>query len=75
MIKVVVPNMALKVVDRAIQQHSGGGISQDFGLALAWAHPRALRLAGAPDEVHCRTVARLELRKEGRLGWDTGHAA
>jgi acyl-CoA dehydrogenase len=60
-IKVVVPNMALRVIDRAIQVHGGGGLSQDFPLARAWAWQRALRFADGPDEVHRRAVARLEL--------------
>lgn len=64
MIKVVAPNMALRVIDRAIQIHGGGGVCDDFGLAQAWAHTRALRLADGPDEVHQRAVARLELAKE-----------
>ena len=63
MIKVVAPNMALRVIDRAIQVHGGGGVSDDFGLAQAWAHVRTLRLADGPDEVHQRAVARLELAK------------
>ena len=63
MIKVVAPAMALRVIDRAIQLHGGAGVSDDFGLAAAWAHARTLRLADGPDEVHRRTVARLELKK------------
>ena len=63
MIKVVAPTMALNVIDRAIQLHGGAGICSDFGLAAAWAHARTMRLADGPDEVHRRTVARLELRK------------
>jgi acyl-CoA dehydrogenase len=61
MIKVVAPNMALRVIDRAIQAHGGAGVSGDFGLAAAWAHARTLRLADGPDEVHREAVARLEL--------------
>ena len=61
MIKVVAPNMALDVIDRAIQVHGGAGVCEDFGLAAAWAHARTLRLADGPDEVHRRAVARLEL--------------
>ena len=60
-IKVAAPNVALKVVDRAIQVHGGGGVSDDFHLATAYAHLRTLRLADGPDEVHKRTLARLEL--------------
>jgi acyl-CoA dehydrogenase len=65
MIKVVAPNMALSVIDRAIQLHGGAGICEDFGLSAAWAHARTLRLADGPDEVHRRAVARLELKKGG----------
>ncbi len=61
MIKVVVPRMALRVIDRAIQAHGGGGVSDDFGLAQAWAHARTIRLADGPDEVHVETIAKLEL--------------
>jgi acyl-CoA dehydrogenase len=63
MIKVVAPNMALRVLDRAIQVHGGMGVSSDTWLAAAWAHIRALRLADGPDEVHLETIARLELKK------------
>lgn len=63
MIKVVAPSMALRVIDRAIQVHGAAGVSGDFGLAAAWAGARTLRLADGPDEVHRRTVARLELAK------------
>ncbi len=63
MIKVVAPNMAQRVVDRAIQVHGGAGVSADFPLAEAWAQARATRLFDGPDEVHRRTVARLELKK------------
>ena len=63
MIKVVAPNMAQKVIDRAIQIHGGAGVTNDFGLAYAWARTRILRLADGPDEVHRRTVARIELGK------------
>ena len=61
MIKVVAPNMALRVIDRAIQIHGGGGVSEDFGLASAWAGARTLRLADGPDEVHLSQIAKLEL--------------
>ncbi|MBK7597223.1 MAG: acyl-CoA dehydrogenase family protein [Acidobacteria bacterium] len=63
MIKVIAPNMALRVMDRAIQAHGGGGVSQDFKVANAWAHMRTLRLADGPDEVHRESIAKLELRK------------
>ena len=63
MIKVVAPNVTLRVLDRAIQAHGGAGVSQDTFLAEAWAHVRTLRLADGPDEVHLETVAKLELRK------------
>lgn len=62
-IKVAAPQVALKVVDRAIQVHGGGGVTDDFPLAMAWAHLRTLRLADGPDEVHKRAIARRELRK------------
>jgi acyl-CoA dehydrogenase len=60
-IKVAAPNVALKVLDRAIQVHGGGGVSEDFGLATAYAHLRTLRLADGPDEVHKLSIARREL--------------
>jgi acyl-CoA dehydrogenase len=60
MIKVAAPRTALKVIDDAIQAHGGAGVSEDFGLARAYAGMRALRIADGPDEVHLRTVARLE---------------
>ncbi len=60
-IKVAAPNVALKVLDRAIQVHGGGGVSGDFGLASAYAHLRTLRLADGPDEVHKLSIARREL--------------
>lgn len=63
MIKVIAPNMALRVIDRAIQAHGGGGVSQEFELAAMWAHARTLRLADGPDEVHSESVAKLELDK------------
>jgi acyl-CoA dehydrogenase len=63
MIKVIAPNLALRVIDRAVQSHGGGGVCQDFGLAMAWAHSRTLRLADGPDEVHREVIARLELSK------------
>jgi acyl-CoA dehydrogenase len=63
MIKVVAPNLALRVIDRAIQAHGGAGVSGDTFLAEAWAAARTLRLADGPDEVHRETIARLELRR------------
>src|SRR5215468_1191956 len=63
MIKVVVPRMALRVIDRAIQAHGAAGVSGDFGLASAWAHARTIRLADGPDEVHREAIAKLELAK------------
>ena len=57
------PKMLLAVIDRAIQVHGGGGVSQDFGLAYAWARSRVMRIVDGPDEVHKRAVARVELRK------------
>ena len=63
MIKVVAPNMALRVIDRAIQAHGGAGVSDDFGLAAAWAAARTLRLADGPDEVHREAIAKLELKR------------
>jgi acyl-CoA dehydrogenase len=64
MIKVVAPNTALRVLDRAIQAHGGAGVSDDFPLAYFWASARTLRLADGPDEVHRAFVARMELKKE-----------
>jgi acyl-CoA dehydrogenase len=64
-IKVAAPEVALRVIDRAIQVHGGGGVSDDFPLASMYAHLRTLRLADGPDEVHKRTIAGAELRK-----WD-----
>jgi acyl-CoA dehydrogenase len=61
-IKVAAPNIALKIIDRAIQVHGGGGVSDDFPLATMYAHIRTLRLADGPDEVHKLTIARQELR-------------
>ena len=62
-IKVAVPNMALKVIDKAIQMHGAAGVSQDFPLAALWTSQRTLRLADGPDEVHRRVIARKELAK------------
>jgi acyl-CoA dehydrogenase len=65
-IKVAAPNVALKVIDRAIQVHGGGGVSDDFPLAAMYAHVRTLRLADGPDEVHKMTIARRELRRHAQ---------
>ncbi len=62
-IKVAAPQVALKIIDRAIQVHGGGGITDDFPLASFYAHQRTLRLAAGPDEVHKRTLAQVELRR------------
>ena len=62
MIKVVAPNMATRVIDRAIQVHGGGGVTSDFPLSYAYGYARALRLADGPDEVHNMSVAKLEMR-------------
>lgn len=62
-IKVVAPNVALKVIDRAIQVHGGGGVSQDFPLAEMYAMQRTLRLADGPDEVHKMVIARREIKR------------
>ncbi len=61
MIKVVAPRMACAVIDRAMQVHGGGGVSQDFFLAAAYANARMLRLADGPDEVHIESVAKMEI--------------
>ncbi|KPP80763.1 MAG: acyl-CoA dehydrogenase [Oceanicaulis sp. HLUCCA04] len=63
MIKVAAPIMALKVIDDAIQAHGGGGVSEDFPLASSYAGIRTLRIADGPDEVHERTIARLEMKR------------
>ena len=62
-IKVAAPNVALKVIDRAIQAHGAAGVTGDFPLAHMWAHQRVLRIADGPDEVHKMTIARREIRK------------
>ncbi|MFN3585290.1 acyl-CoA dehydrogenase family protein [Phenylobacterium sp.] len=67
MIKVQAPTMALKIVDDAIQAHGGAGVADDFGLARAYANLRTLRLADGPDEVHNRTIARMEMARYGDL--------
>lgn len=61
MIKAVVPRMALKIIDQAMQVHGGGGVSQDFPLAQFWIYARSLRLADGPDEVHLESIAKMEL--------------
>jgi alkylation response protein AidB-like acyl-CoA dehydrogenase len=63
MIKVAAPRMALKIIDQAIQAFGGAGVSDEAGLARDYASMRTMRLADGPDEVHCRAIARLELRK------------
>jgi acyl-CoA dehydrogenase len=65
MIKVVAPQMALDVLDRAIQAFGGAGVSQDTPLAQMWVAARTLRLADGPDEVHLESLAKLELKKGG----------
>jgi acyl-CoA dehydrogenase len=62
-IKVAGPQMALKIIDGAIQVHGGGGVTDDFPLASFYAHQRTIRLADGPDEVHKRTIARVELKR------------
>jgi acyl-CoA dehydrogenase len=62
-IKVMAPNMALRVIDRAIQAHGAMGVCQDTFLASAWSNQRTVRLADGPDEVHLDQIARLELKK------------
>jgi acyl-CoA dehydrogenase len=66
MIKVVAPNVTLRVLDRAIQAHGGAGVSQDTFLASAWANVRTLRLADGPDEVHTESIAKWEIGKWGK---------
>ena len=63
MIKVIAPNVTLRVLDRAIQAHGGGGVCQDTFLPAAWANARTLRLADGPDEVHREAIAKIELEK------------
>ena len=65
MIKAIVPQMALKIIDRSIQTHGGGGVSDDFPLAQFWIYARSLRLADGPDEVHLESIAKMELQKYG----------
>ena len=66
MIKVVAPNVTLRVLDRAIQAHGGAGVSQDSFLAAAWANVRTLRIADGPDEVHTESIAKMELKRWGK---------
>src|SRR5207253_10255242 len=70
MIKVIAPNVALRVLDRAIQAHGAAGVCQDTFLAGAWANSRTLRLADGPDEVHMESLAKTELGK-----WEESGAA
>ena len=71
MIKVSVPRMVQTVLDRAVQVHGGGGVSQVFGLADGWALARTLRIVDGPDEVHINQLARMELSKPSKLwNWD-----
>ncbi|KEH08039.1 acyl-CoA dehydrogenase [Delftia tsuruhatensis] len=72
MIKVVAPSMACQVIDWAMQVHGGGGMSDDFPLASAYAHARTLRFADGPDEVHRNAIAKWELGKYGAYGKDSG---
>jgi acyl-CoA dehydrogenase len=68
MIKVFAPNVACQVIDWAIQVHGGGGVSEDFGLAAAYAHARTLRFADGPDEVHRNQIGKLEIGEQTSLG-------
>src|SRR5262249_7615872 len=63
MVKVVVPRMTRRVLDRAIQAHGAAGVCDDFPLAQMWAHTRTIRLADGPDEVHREAIAKLELKR------------
>ena len=74
MIKVAAPNMALKIIDNAIQAYGGAGVSDDAGLARDYASMRTMRLADGPDEVHNRAIARLELRKYANAPRTNGSA-
>ena len=67
MIKIHAPNMALRIIDDAIQAHGGAGVSQDFDLASSWAGIRTLRLADGPDEVHARAIAKMEYARHGAV--------
>ena len=68
MVKVVVPRMTLRVLDRAIQAHGAAGVCDDFPLAAMWAHTRTLRLADGPDEVHREAIAKSELKRTAEVG-------
>ena len=74
-IKVDAPNVALGVIDRAIQVHAGMGVTEDVLFAGFWAHLRAMRIADGPDEVHKRTIARQELRKQRQSRVDAAEGA
>jgi acyl-CoA dehydrogenase len=66
-IKVAVPNLVMKILDRALQAHGGAGVCQDTVIASAWANMRTLRIADGPDEVHRRSVALLEIKKKKKI--------
>jgi acyl-CoA dehydrogenase len=68
MIKVIAPNVALRVLERAVQAHGAAGVCQDTFLASAWANSRTLRLADGPDEVHLESIAKYELQKFQKAG-------
>ena len=68
MIKVMAPNMACQVIDWSMQVHGGGGVSDDFGLANAYAHQRTLRFADGPDEVHRNAIAKQEIAEQTTIG-------
>jgi len=68
MIKVMAPNMACQVIDWSMQVHGGGGVSDDFGLASAYAHQRTLRFADGPDEVHRNAIAKQEIAEQTTIG-------
>jgi alkylation response protein AidB-like acyl-CoA dehydrogenase len=74
MIKVQAPNMALRIIDDAIQAHGGGGVSNDYGLARSYANQRTLRLADGPDEVHARSIAHMEFAKHAPRPGPTANA-
>ena len=66
MIKVKAPNMALKIIDDAIQAFGAAGVTSDFGMARTWANMRTMRLADGPDEVHRRQIANIEFKKQAK---------